>query len=318
MTSNDARRVVASAKADEILAIEHGPIRPPFSNEALVKVSTVSLNRGEVRRAQNASDGALQIGWDFVGTVDAQAADGSGPTEGTRVVGFSTRMEAWSEYVSIPSNYIAPIPDTVSDAQAATLPVAGLTALHAVDAATSLVGRPALITGATGGVGMYAVQLAAIAGAKSYAQIRRAEQKPFIEGLGNFPVIVTSTGHEFSDYGGFRLVVDGVSGPVLTKAIPALAPQGICVCYGVTDTPEIPINIGYFMRIGLAQIMGFHLYAKSESSPPSDNLPRLLSLVGTGRLKCAIEREASWSDINRVAQDLIDRKFLGKAVLHID
>ena len=108
----------------EILAIEHGPIRPPFSNEALVKVSTVSLNRGELRRAQNASDGALQIGWDFVGTVDAQAADGSGPTEGTRVVGFSTRMEAWSEYVSIPSNYIAPIPETVSDAQAATLPVA--------------------------------------------------------------------------------------------------------------------------------------------------------------------------------------------------
>ena len=75
MTSIDARRVVASAKADEILAIEHGPIRPPFSNEALVKVSTVSLNRGELRRAQNASDGALQIGWDFVGTVDAQAAD---------------------------------------------------------------------------------------------------------------------------------------------------------------------------------------------------------------------------------------------------
>ena len=90
------------------------------------------------------------------------------------------------------------------------------------------------------------------------------------------------------------------------------------MCYGVTDTPEIPINIGYFMRIGLAQIMGFHLYAKSESSPPSDNLPRLLSLVSTGRLNCAIEREASWSDINRVAQDLIDRKFLGKAVLHID
>ena len=202
MTSNDARRVVASAKADKILAIDYGPIRPPFSNEALVKVSTVSLNRGELRRAQNASDGALQIGWDFVGTVDAQAADGSGPTEGTRVVGFSTRMEAWSEYVSIPSNYIAPIPDTVSDAQAATLPVAGLTALHAVDAATSLLGRLALITGATGGVGMYAVQLAAIAGAKSYAQIRRTEQKPFIEGLGDFPVIVTSTGR-ILDYGGF-------------------------------------------------------------------------------------------------------------------
>ena len=72
------------------------------------------------------------------------------------------------------------------------------------------------------------------------------------------------------------------------------------------------------MRIGLAKVMGFHLYAKSEASPPSDNLPRLLSLVANGQLNCAIEREASWSEINRIAQDLIDRKFLGKAVLHID
>ena len=91
----------------------------------------------------------------------------------------------------------------------------------------------------------------------------------------------------------------------------------MCVCYGVTDKPEIPIDIGNFMRIGLAQIMGFHLYAKSESSPPA---PICLGfvLVGTGRLNCAIKREASWSEIDRVAQDLIDRKFLGKAVLHID
>ncbi|MFL2541803.1 MAG: alcohol dehydrogenase, partial [Candidatus Latescibacterota bacterium] len=125
-------------------------------------------------------------------------------------------------------------------------------------------------------------------------------------------------GNEFSKYPGFRLIVDGISGPILAKAIPALAPRGVCVCYGVTDTPEIPIDIGNFMRIGLAKIMGFHLYAESEASSPSENLPRLLSLVANGKLNCAIEREASWSEINRVAQDLIDRKFLGKAVLHID
>lgn len=318
MSPPEARRVVASEKSDEILKIENGPIRRPFSNEAVVKISTVSLNRGELRRAQKASDGSLQIGWDFVGTVTAKAADGSGPKVGTRVVGFSTRMEGWSEYVSIPTGYIAPVPDGVSDAQAATLPVAGLTALHAIDEATSLLGRTALITGATGGVGMFALQLAAIAGANSHAQIRRSEQKSFVKNLGDFPVIVTSNGNEFSDYTGFRLIVDGVSGPILAKAIPALAPQGICVCYGVTDTPEIPIDIGNFMRIGSARVMGFHLYAQSEASPPSDNLPRLLSLVASGKLNCAIERETSWSEINRVAQDLIDRKFLGKAVLHID
>ena len=98
MSPPEARRVVASERSDEILKIENGPIRRPFSNEAVVKISTLSLNRGELRRAEKASDGLLQIGWDFVGTVDTKAADGSGLEVGTRVVGFSTRMEGWSEY----------------------------------------------------------------------------------------------------------------------------------------------------------------------------------------------------------------------------
>ena len=128
----------------------------------------------------------------------------------------------------------------------------------------------ALVTGASGGVGAFALQLAALAGADVRGQIRRAEQRQFIEKLGDFPVVVTSSGAEFVSDGGYRLIVDGVKGPILASAR-ALAPDGICVCYGVTDTPEIPIDIGQFMRIGLAQILGFHLYAKSDSLP-SDNL----------------------------------------------
>lgn len=318
MSNNQIRRVVASENTEEIIKIVESRLRSPFSNEAIVNVTTISLNRGELGRARRAADGKLQIGWDFTGTVERPAGDGSGPAAGMRVVGFSTRMEGWAEQVCIPTSYIAPIPDDVSDAHAATLPVAGLTALHAVDAGTSILGRDALITGATGGVGMFAVQLASLAGATAHAQIRRLEQKPFIESLGDYPVIVTSDGKDFSGYNGFRLIVDGVSGPILSNAISTLSPQGICVCYGVTETPEIPIDIGQFMRIGLAQMMGFHLYSKSEYSPPSENLPRLLSLVSRGMLNCAIERETSWSEIDRVAQDLLERRFLGKAVLHID
>ncbi len=318
MPSSEIRRVVASKKPDEIVTISSGPMRSVFSNEAVVRVSAISLNRGELRRAERASDGIMQIGWDFSGTVDTVAADGSGPAVGTRVVGFSTRMEGWAEYVAVPTSYLAPIPDGVSDAQAATLPVAGLTALHSVDAATALLGRKALITGASGGVGAFALQLAALAGADVIGQIRRPEQRQFIQNLGDFPVVVTSTGSELKPDAAYRLIVDGVSGPILANAIPVLAPDGVCVCYGVTDTPEIPIDIGQFMRIGLARILGFHLYAKSESSPPSDNLPRLLSLVAAGRLDCAVEREGSWSEIDPLANDLIERKFFGKAVLYVD
>lgn len=318
MTVSDVRRVVASESKNEIVTFSSGPLRTAKSNEAVVGIKAISLNRGELRRAQSASDGKLQIGWDFVGILEKPAADGSGPPAGTRVVGFSPRMEGWAEKISIATSYIAAIPENVSDGQAATIPVAGLTALHAVDAGNCILGRKALITGATGGVGMFAIQLAALAGAMPYAQIRRLDQKPFIEKLGKFPVIITVDGETLADHGQFRLIIDGVSGSILKKAIRGLGPDGICVCYGVTDTPEVPIDIGMFMRIGLAQIMGFHLYAKSETSPPSENLPRLLTLIENGSLNCVIERETSWDEINRVAEDLIDRKFLGKAVLHIN
>ena len=155
MSALDVRRVVASESKDEIVTFSSGPLRSPYSNEAIVNINTISLNRGELRRAQSASDGKLQIGWDFMGTLDKPAEDGSGPPVGTRVVGFSPRMEGWAEQISIATSYIAPIPASVSNVQAATTPVAGLTALHAVDAGIGILGRKALITGATGGVGMF-------------------------------------------------------------------------------------------------------------------------------------------------------------------
>jgi NADPH:quinone reductase-like Zn-dependent oxidoreductase len=64
--------------------------------------------------------------------------------------------------------------------------------------------------------------------------------------------------------------------------------------------------------------MGLHLYGKGESSPASVNLPRLLRLVADERLKCVISREASWQDIDKIAAELLDRQYLGKAVLYVD
>ncbi len=311
------RRVTASPGGAEVIAVTTGALRGPFSNETVVRVSAFSMNRGELNRARNAETADMQIGWDFAGTVETAAADGSGPAAGTRVVGFSTRMEAWAELVSIPTTHIAPIPEAVSDAEAATLPVAGLTALHSIDAASALIGRKALITGATGGVGMFATQLALIGGAETVAQVRRADQVAFVEALGDCTPLVSADGTGLGEPGTYRLVVDGVSGAILEAGIKALGPDGICVCYGVTAAPEINIEVRPFMFSGQAKVMGFYLYSQAEITPPSDNLPRLLSLVASKRLDCGIEREASWDEAGRVAQDLLDRKFNGKAVLQV-
>lgn len=308
--------VVAATDGSGIVTHSEMKLRPPFSNEAVVAVSAFSVNRGECRRAQRSTE-AVQIGWDFAGKVERAAADGSGPPAGTRVVGFSPRMEGWAQKVCIDTRYICPIPNAVSDAQASTLPVAGLTALHSVETGTCILGDKVLITGATGGVGLFAVQLAHLAGAEVFAQVRRPEQPMYVETLAPCTPVVSQKGEGIDEHGPYRLVVDGVSGSILQAGIRALAPHGMAVCYGVTDVAEINFHVQHFMTRGLAQITGFHLYSKSETHPPSEHLGRLLRLMAEGRLHCPLGRETSWEEIDGVAQDLIDRKFIGKAVLHI-
>lgn len=308
--------VVAAAGESGVVARRSIQMRAPFSNEAVVRVTAFSVNRGECRRAEMATE-AIQIGWDFVGVVDRPAEDGSGPKEDQRVVGFSPRMEGWAEKIAINTDYIAPIPDGVSDTQAATLPVAGLTALHALDEGRSLVGNRVLVTGATGGVGVFAVQLSRLAGADVFAQIRRPEQRSFLEALGDSTPLISSEGEGIEEAGPFRLVIDGVSGGVLNAGIRALDAHGVCVCYGVTSAPTIDLDVRSFMTTGMARIVGFYLYDKSTTAPPSEHLGRLLRLMAAGKLQCPVEREADWSETDAIVRGLIDRTFSGKAVLHI-
>src|SRR5271166_3065977 len=106
------------------------PEPQPAPNEALVEVRAFSLNRGELRLFQVRPEG-WRPGQDIAGIVLRAAADGGGPAAGTRVVALCD-WEGWAERAAVPSRRIAPIADNVSFAAAASLPVAGLTALRAL------------------------------------------------------------------------------------------------------------------------------------------------------------------------------------------
>ncbi|HEY4439621.1 MAG TPA: hypothetical protein VGN14_04155, partial [Candidatus Elarobacter sp.] len=146
------KAVVVDRSAPGGLKLAEVAVPQPLPFEAVVRVAAISLNLGEVRRAKNNPDG-WRPGWDIAGVVDSAAPDGSGPPAGTRVVGLLGEG-AWAERVAVPSSALAALPDGVSFERAATLPVAGITALWALGKRGSLLGRRVLVTGASGGVGV--------------------------------------------------------------------------------------------------------------------------------------------------------------------
>src|SRR5205823_6911711 len=116
------------------------------------------------------------------------AADGTGPAAGTRVVALCDQA-GWAERAAAPSHHMSPLADNVSFAEAAALPVAGLTALRTVRHGAPLLGKRVLITGAAGGVGNLAVQIAVRSGARVTAVVGRPERARVLDGLGAAEIV---------------------------------------------------------------------------------------------------------------------------------
>ena len=305
--------VVVDPEAPGRLAIREIPEPSSDRSEAGVRVRAISLNRGEVRRAGMAAAG-WRPGWDLAGEIERAAADGSGPRVGTRVVGLLPEG-AWAQHVAVPTHALAALPDSVSFSQAATLPVAGLTALYALAKGGALVGRRVLVTGATGGVGDFAVQLARLAGAHVTAVARRSEQAAALRQLGAHEITV---GDAIPSSPKYDLILDSVGGRTLGTALTALERGGTCVNFGVSAGAEVTFDVRTFFVGGRATLYGFYLFQELGLEPASAGLRRLAELVSAGTLTPHISVERPWKDIGRIAQDLMDRRFPGKAVLTVD
>ena len=311
------RAVVVDPSSDDRLALRDVELPPAAKNDATVRVTAISLNRGEVNRALSASEAGARPGWDFAGVIETEAADGSGPRAGTRVVGMLP-TGAWAERVRVATDAVAALPDGVSDAQAATLPVAGLTALHALRQGGLLLGRKVLVDGATGGVGHLAVQLAAAAGATVYGQVRRAEQRAVIAEWCGDRVVVASDLRAAASSGPYHLILDSIGGSALSAALAMLLPNGTCVHFGVSEAPTTTFESGAFFRQGGVKLYGLILFHElRQVEPPGPGLAVLAQEVAQRRLRPHIEIEAPWTDIAGIARRLIAREFAGKAVLHV-
>ena len=312
------RAIVVDPAADGRLAIKPVQLRDPDRDEVAVRVTAISLNRGETRRALQVAEPGWRPGWDFTGVVDREAADGSGPQAGSRVVGILP-SGAWAERVNCRSHAVAALPDGCSDAQAATLPVAGLTALHALRQGGLLLGRAVLVDGASGGVGHLACQLAQAAGAQIWGQVRREEQREAVAAWTGGRVVVGRDLAAAAPHGPFWLIVDSLGGPALAAALGMLQPNGTCVTLGISDASSVTFESRNLFGTGGAKLYGLTLFHELMSVERGGvGLGLLAGLIADGRLKPQIAVEARWGEVGAIARRLIDRDFTGKAVLHIE
>lgn len=307
------KAVVVDQTAPLNLRFQEVAAPEPLPHEVLVQVAATSLNRGEVRMAAMGASGR-RIGWDFAGTVAQSAANGTGPAKGSRVVGMLA-AGAWAERIAAPVDSVAVLPDGVSFAQAATLPVAGLTALYGLEKGGSLLRRKVLITGGTGGVGHLAIQLARAGGAHVVATARDGAKAALVQAAGAHEVIVGEPAQGIAAHGPYDVVLDGVGGEGLGTALSHLASDGLCVVYGTTAGAQVTFNAQALYRAGGARLYGFVLFHELRTTPASVGLARLAALVQGGQLRPPIEVEAPVSRLIELAQQLMDRTFTGKAVL---
>ncbi len=308
------RAVVTDPQSKEHLRLVEVDAPEPKPSEALVRMAAFSLNRGEVRRAFSAQT-SYAPGWDLSGIVEQPASDGSGPKAGERVVGL-VPAGAWSELAAVPTNALAALPESVTFSQAATLPVAGLTALLAFQKVGSMLARRVLVTGASGGVGNFAVQLGALSGATVTGLIQHPEFAGSVRQASASQVVVNNAAAAAA-FGPYHLICDGVGGAVLSAVAAMLAPGGMCVTYAALLQPEITVNLRPFIQAPTTSLTGMLVFNELRNQPAKDSLERLVALVADGRLHPHVAVEAPWSHVAEVCQQLIDRKFPGKAVLTI-
>jgi NADPH2:quinone reductase len=305
------RALVADPSASPALSHAEVPDPSPGPGQLLVDMEAASVNRGEIRTAAKQPPGTV-IGWDVAGTV---AARGEGVTSfdaGERVVALSPSGGAFAEKVVVPAEWTAPLPSACDFVTAATLPVAGVTAVGILRLARVHAGDRVLVTGAAGGVGLFAVQVALQARAAVTGQARSPERAAALRELGAEALIHPGDGSPVD--GEFDVVVDGIGGPMVGPLLDATAAGGRVVVYGNSADAESTFRVERFYSKGVT-IFGFRVFASVPPDQGVKDMAMLADEAASGALSVKVQATAPLADALPLIRDLYDRKVTGKVVL---
>jgi len=300
-------RAIVNTPATGDVAFREVAAPQPGPGDVLIDLRAVSVNRGEILNLPGNDEG-WRPGWDVAGVV---AQTGNGFTAGQRVVALSLADGSWAEQIAVPADSVSAIPGALGFAEAATLPVAALTALRLVRESGTLLGRRVLVTGAAGGVGRILVQLATAAGARVTAVARNAERAKGLDALGAAEVVTEAS----AAAGPFDVVYEAAGGESLTAALNLVGPGGTVFSYGNSSGEPTPVS--FFQFFGGHEAAALRHFVFVTGAPVAPDLGALAQLVADGRLSVEISLQRDWAEVNEVLAAVRDRQVTGKAVLTI-
>jgi NADPH:quinone reductase-like Zn-dependent oxidoreductase len=283
------------------------PQPQPRPDQALIEVRHASVNFGEARYLSFQPAGTV-LGYDAAGYVVRPAADGTGPAAGERVVAFGPG--AWAQRAAFGVDSIAVVPDGLDLARAAALPLVGITALRTLRAAGSVLGRRVLVTGAAGGVGRLAVQLARLGGAHVIASVGSQRRAEGLLELGAHEVLVGLD----EVTAPVDVVLENVGGAHLVTAWNLLKPGGVLQSIGWASGEPALFPPNSIFAHGPAKT----LQSFGDASNPGPDLATLVDLAARGTISVQVGWQGSWTRLGEAISALLGRQVPGKAVIDLE
>jgi len=309
----------------EVMAMAEVPRPDARPGAVLIKAHAIGVNFADTRFRQGTYAVKPKLpdtpGMEAAGVIEAV---GDGVTDlrpGMRVAAFASKT--YAEYCVTPASMVIPLPDAVSFVDGAAFPIQVLTAyhlLHTADAAGP--GRTVLVHSAAGGVGLAAVQLARVAGARVFGTVS-SDAKAGLAREAGAEAVVNYEREKFADEvlrltdgRGVDLILDAVGKPTFEEGLRCLAPFGHLVLYGRAGGPTDPLNVATLSPKS-QKVSGFMLPTVTRGFPEKtrESAERCFALMREGRLRLHIGRTFPLAQAADAHRYLESRQSTGKLIL---
>jgi NADPH2:quinone reductase len=296
----------------------------PKANEAVVKLAAAGVNFVDVyfREGRYKAQVPFVLGQEGAGVVSAVGAEVKSVKVGERVA-WSSVQGSYAEYAVLSADRLVPIPQGVTDQQAAAVMLQGMTAHYlSHDSYPLKQGETALIHAAAGGVGLLLVQMAHNIGARVIATVSTEEKAKLARAAGAHEVILYSQADfevetkRLTGGKGVDVVYDSVGKTTFEKGLNVLRPRGMMVLFGGSSgavpafDPIILTQKGslFLTRPSLTNYIASREELVARSSA-------VFGLIAAGKLKLRIEHIYPLAEVQQAHRDLEGRKTTGKLLL---